>query len=184
MQVKEVERTANVAWSPAHVETVYLAAGTAAQQLDASFSTSAALEVYALNLSDPGNDLTPVVSFPSDQRFHKLAWGSHGPATGTLVGGCDGGVIQVYSTTKLLKKEEGLAAKLQKHKGAVRALDFNAYQSNLLASGASDSEIYIWDLNNTSAPMTPGTKVAPPEDLTSLAWNNQVRRSLRNTVYK
>lgn len=31
-------------------------------------------------------------------------------------------------------------------------------QSNLLASGANDSEIYIWDLNNFSSPMTPGTK--------------------------
>lgn len=31
-------------------------------------------------------------------------------------------------------------------------------QSNLLASGANDSEIFIWDLNNFSVPMTPGTK--------------------------
>lgn len=31
-------------------------------------------------------------------------------------------------------------------------------QSNLLASGASDSEIFIWDLNNFSVPMTPGAK--------------------------
>lgn len=31
-------------------------------------------------------------------------------------------------------------------------------QSNLLASGANDSEIYIWDLNNFSSPMTPGAK--------------------------
>lgn len=31
-------------------------------------------------------------------------------------------------------------------------------QANLLASGASESEIYIWDLNNTEKPMTPGSK--------------------------
>lgn len=31
-------------------------------------------------------------------------------------------------------------------------------QGNLLASGASDSEIFIWDLNNLSVPMTPGSK--------------------------
>ena len=37
---------------------------------------------------------------------------------------------------------------------------FNCFlsQSNLLASGANDSEIYIWDLNNLSSPMTPGAK--------------------------
>lgn len=31
-------------------------------------------------------------------------------------------------------------------------------QGNLLASGANDSEIFIWDLNNLSVPMTPGSK--------------------------
>lgn len=31
-------------------------------------------------------------------------------------------------------------------------------QGNLLASGASDSEIFIWDLNNLSVPLTPGSK--------------------------
>ena len=32
-------------------------------------------------------------------------------------------------------------------------------QLNLLASGAGDSEIFIWDLNNPSNPMTPGSKI-------------------------
>lgn len=35
---------------------------------------------------------------------------------------------------------------------------FILIQSNLLASGASDSEIFIWDLNHLSVPMTPGSK--------------------------
>ena len=37
MKVKEVKRTANIAWSPAAQYPIYLAAGTAAQQLDATF---------------------------------------------------------------------------------------------------------------------------------------------------
>lgn len=163
-----------MAWSPKHVQPIYLAAGTAAQQLDASFSTSAALEVYNLNLNDPANDLTLVTSLPSEQRFHKLAWGSDSASLGTIVGGCDGGVIQIYNVAKLLKNEES-GTKFQKHTGAVRAIDFNPYQTNLFASGASESEIFIWNLNNPSAPMSPGSKVQPPEDLTDLAWNNQVR---------
>ena len=36
---------------------VYLAAGTAAQQLDATFSTSSSLEIYSLNLAESGQDL-------------------------------------------------------------------------------------------------------------------------------
>jgi hypothetical protein len=31
-------------------------------------------------------------------------------------------------------------------------------QTNLIASGASESEIFIWDLNNPDKPMTPGAK--------------------------
>ncbi|XP_038106641.1 protein transport protein Sec31B [Culex quinquefasciatus] len=52
-----------------------------------------------------------------------------------------------------------------KHNGVVRSMDFNPYQNKLLASGASESEIYIWDLNNTVASMTPGTKAQPFEDV-------------------
>jgi len=37
MKLKEIDRTANVAWSPAGQHPIYLAAGTAAQQLDATF---------------------------------------------------------------------------------------------------------------------------------------------------
>lgn len=35
---------------------------------------------------------------------------------------------------------------------------YSFIQGNLLASGANDSEIFIWDLNNLSVPMTPGSK--------------------------
>lgn len=44
----------------------------------------------------------------------------------------------------------------QKHSGPVHALDFNSFQQNLFATGAGESEIFIWDLNNTSTPMSPG----------------------------
>ena len=37
MRVKEIDRTANIAWSPAAQHPIYIAAGTAAQQLDATF---------------------------------------------------------------------------------------------------------------------------------------------------
>ena len=35
--MKEVARTANVAWSPSALQEIYLACGTVAQQLDATF---------------------------------------------------------------------------------------------------------------------------------------------------
>lgn len=57
MKIKELQKTVNIAWSPAQQNPILLAAGTSAQQLDASFSTSASLEVYSINLSDPGFEL-------------------------------------------------------------------------------------------------------------------------------
>ena len=37
MKIKEINRTANLAWSPKQQYPIYLVAGTAAQQLDATF---------------------------------------------------------------------------------------------------------------------------------------------------
>ncbi|GCB78805.1 hypothetical protein scyTo_0016874, partial [Scyliorhinus torazame] len=51
-------------------------------------------------------------------------------------------------------------------------------KSNLMASGANDSEIYIWDLNNFSTPMTPGAKSQPSEDISCVGWNRQVQHIL------
>lgn len=52
MSLKEVKRTAAVAWSPAGITTPLLATGTLAGALDASFSTLAELEIHELNLED------------------------------------------------------------------------------------------------------------------------------------
>lgn len=84
MKVKEVDRTANIAWSPASKVPIYLAAGTAAQQLDATFSTSSSLEIYSLNLAESGHDLPCVASLPVEQRFHKVVWGASGMTDGKV----------------------------------------------------------------------------------------------------
>lgn len=182
MKVKDIERTANVAWSPKSCYPIYVAAGTAAQQLDASFSTNASLEIYALNITEPGPDTQLVSTLSTESRFHKIIWGSAGnnPA-GTIIGGCDDGVIQIYSASKLLKSTEALIGKQQKHTGPVHALDFNCFQQNLFATGAGESEIFIWDLNNTSTPMSPGAKTQPSEDVLSVAWNKQVQHILASS---
>ncbi|XP_073991909.1 COPII coat complex component secretory 31 isoform X2 [Rhodnius prolixus] len=179
MKLKEIERTVNTSWSPAENYPILLAAGTAAQQLDASFSTSAALEIYSLNLKDPSLDLELKTTVPSQHRFHKLGWS--GAGQGIIVGGCDNGIVQVYNVPKVLSNEEGLVANPERHTGAVKALDFNPFQRNLLATGSTNSEIYIWDMNNTTQPMTPGAKSQPFEDVAWLAWNRQVQHILAST---
>jgi protein transport protein SEC31 len=46
-------------------------------------------------------------------------------------------------------------------------------QTNLFATGASESDILIWDLNNTDTPMLPGAKSQPADDVLWLSWNRQ-----------
>ncbi|XP_041117043.1 protein transport protein Sec31B-like isoform X2 [Polyodon spathula] len=183
MKLKEIQRTANQAWSPASRHPTYLATGTSAQQLDASFSTSSALEIFELDFSDPSLDMKLRGSLSTTNRFHSLIWVDFGTATagssGMLVGGGDNGAVSLYNPTQILVSEkEAIVGQCEKHTGPVRTLDFNPFKSNLLASGANDSEIYIWDLNNFSNPMTPGTKSQPLEDVSVVAWNRQVQHIL------
>ncbi|XP_010627216.1 protein transport protein Sec31A isoform X10 [Fukomys damarensis] len=184
MKLKEVDRTAMQAWSPAQNHPIYLATGTSAQQLDATFSTSASLEVFELDLSDPSLDMKSCATFSSSQRYHKLIWGPHktdakGDLSGVLIAGGENGNIILYDPSKIIAGDkEVVIAQNDKHTGPVRALDVNIFQTNLVASGANESEIYIWDLNNFATPMTPGAKTQPPEDISCIAWNRQVQHIL------
>lgn len=187
MKIKELQKTVNVAWSPAGQSPIYLAAGSAAQQLlDTSFASSnPSLELYALNLADQCYDLELVGVQQSAQKFHKLIWspfdGSGNYSNGVIVGGCESGYLKMFSAEKLLKGENALIAESNKHNGSVRTIDFNPFKSNLIASGASESEIFIWDVNNISVPMTPGQKTQPLEDVCGVAWNRQVQHILASS---
>ncbi|XP_063194150.1 protein transport protein Sec31B isoform X3 [Chroicocephalus ridibundus] len=183
MKLKEIERTAVQAWSPANNHPIYLATGTSAQQLDASFSTNATLEIFEVDFRDPSLDMKQKGTLPASNRFHKLIWGNFGngspESSGVIIGGGDNGVLTMYSVHRILaSKSEPVIGQTEKHSGPVRALDFNPFQSNLLASGANDSEIFIWDLNNFSVPMTPGAKSQPHEDISVVSWNRQVQHIL------
>ncbi|XP_056322890.1 protein transport protein Sec31A isoform X3 [Danio aesculapii] len=184
MKLKEINRTAIQAWSPAQQHPIYLAAGTSAQQLDATFSTNASLEIFELDLTDPALAMKSCGSFSSPHRYHKLVWGPHGIEnqglpSGVLIAGGENGNIILYDASKIIAGDsEVIISQSEKHTGAVRALDVNSFQSNLVASGGNESEIYIWDLNNFSSPMTPGPKTQPQEDISCVAWNKQVQHIL------
>ncbi|XP_066928892.1 protein transport protein Sec31A-like isoform X2 [Clytia hemisphaerica] len=189
MKIKEIQRTANVAWSPKQQYPIYLAAGTAAQQLDASFSTSAALDIYHVNLESKEFDMPIVGSLPSQHRFHKLLWSDCGMdndehKNGLILGGTDNGELCVISAAAILnnKPEEAHVTTFSDHSGAVTALDINRFQSHIVASGGPDSEIFIWDLKNIGTPLTPGPKTTPPDQISCLAWNKQVQHILASST--
>ncbi|XP_067285568.1 protein transport protein Sec31A isoform X3 [Pseudorasbora parva] len=180
MRVKEILRTASQAWSPARQHPTYLALGTAAQQLDASFNTSSALEIFEMDFADTSMDMKLRGTLPTSNRFHSLIWVAFDMdvtegSSGRLIGGSENGSVTVFGPDVILAAgDDAVIGQSNKHTGPVHALDYNRFQSNLIASGANDSEIYIWDLNNFSNPMTPGTKSQPAEDVSVVAWNSQV----------
>ncbi len=86
-------------------------------------------------------------------------------------------MISLYDADKLMSAGSAspLITTKDNHTGPVQALDLNPFQNNLLASGASESELFIWDLNKLSGvPMTPGAKSQPLDDVRAVAWNRQV----------
>ncbi|XP_023194104.1 protein transport protein Sec31A isoform X6 [Xiphophorus maculatus] len=184
MKLKEINRTAIQSWSPAQHHPIYLATGTSAQQLDASFSTNASLELFELDLADPSLDMKSCGSLPSAHRYHKLVWGPYGMdaqghPSGVLIAGGENGNVILYDAAKIMAGESDvIVAESVRHTGPVRALDVNHFQSNLVASGGNESEIYIWDMNNFGSPMTPGPKAQPQEDIGCVAWNKQVHHIL------
>ncbi|XP_068610955.1 protein transport protein Sec31A [Brachionichthys hirsutus] len=183
MRLKEIQRTAHQAWSPAAHYPICLALGTSAQQLDASFNTTAALEIFEVDFSDPSLEMQLKGSLPTSDRLHSIVWVNFGMEAdggrGRLVAGGENGIITIYNPDTIINAGvDAMVGQSDKHTGPIRALDFNPFQSNLLASGANDSEIYIWDLNNFSSPMTPGAKSQPAEDVSVVSWNRQVQHIL------
>ncbi|MEQ2316380.1 Protein transport protein Sec31A, partial [Ameca splendens] len=184
MKLKEINRTAIQSWSPAQHHPIYLATGTSAQQLDASFSTNASLEFFELDLGDPSLDMKSCGSLSSTHRYHQLVWGpfgvdSQGYPSGVLIAGGENGNVILYDAAKIMAGESDvIIAESDRHTGPVRALDVNHFQTNLVASGGNESEIYIWDMNNFGSPMTPGPKSQPQEDINCVAWNKQVQHIL------
>ncbi|CDQ83457.1 unnamed protein product [Oncorhynchus mykiss] len=139
MRLKEIQRTAHPAWSPAPHHPICLALGTSAQQLDASFNTTAALEIFQVDFADPSLGMKLKGSLPTSNRLHSLVWVNFGEGEdglgGRLIGGSDNGTVTVYSPEAIVTSgAEAIIGQSDKHTGPVRALDFNPFQVILVAA--------------------------------------------------
>ncbi|XP_042223332.1 protein transport protein Sec31A-like isoform X3 [Homarus americanus] len=184
MKVKEANETANVAWSPADIHPAYLACGTTAQQLDASFNTSSTLNIYDLNVGETNLDMKLAASIESPSRFHALQWSGLGTEpSGFIYGGCENGGIYIYNAAKVLAKEtDSLVGTTEgMHSGPVFTLSCNYLKANCVACGSSDSEVTVWDITNLSAPIIPGKKLSLGADVSCVEFNRQVEHIFAST---
>ncbi|KAG6679763.1 hypothetical protein I3842_13G008400 [Carya illinoinensis] len=192
--VKGVDRLASVALAP---DSPYMAAGTMAGAVDLSFSSSASLEIFKLDFQSDDWELPLIGESPSSERFNRLSWGkaAAGSASeqfslGLIAGGLVDGTIDVWNPLALIRaeaNENALVGHLLRHKGPVRGLEFNGITPNLLASGADDGEICIWDLANPTEPshFPPlwGGNPAVQGEISFLSWNSKVQHILASTSY-
>ncbi|EJT99394.1 hypothetical protein DACRYDRAFT_23938 [Dacryopinax primogenitus] len=187
MRLKTIPRTSTFAWSPVSVLPL-LATGTVAGALDENFSNEGRLELWEPDLHTAQHD-KPTGSVVTTSRFNRLAWGnvSIDHPKGLIAAGMESGELGIWDPEKIvqgLDPAESLILSNKKHQTSLRGLDFNGLQTNLLASGASAGEIYIWDLTNPTKPYTPTGTAAPSTKLdliTSLAWNSSVAHVLASS---
>ncbi|XWS77372.1 hypothetical protein CRYUN_Cryun01aG0255700 [Craigia yunnanensis] len=190
--IKGVNRSASVALAP---DAPYMAAGTMAGAVDLSFSSSANLEIFKFDFQNDDRVLPVVGECPSSERFNRLAWGKNGSGSdefslGLIAGGLLDGKIDLWNPLTLIgseSNEQALVGHLSRHRGPVRGLEFNTIAPNLLASGADDGEICIWDL---TAPAQPshfpplrGSGSAAQGEISFLSWNSKVQHILASTSY-
>ncbi|KAJ3561102.1 hypothetical protein NP233_g10405 [Leucocoprinus birnbaumii] len=187
MKLKEIHRTSTFAWSP-EASLPLLATGTVAGALDESFSNESQLEIWAPDFLDKhefelGADPArgPKGTVTDTSRFNRLAWGYVDPSRprGVIAAGLESGELALWDPAKILAGQgsDSLILRNTTHTGPVRGLDFNPIQSSLLASGGVSGEVYIWDLKDPSKPYTPtpGTRSTKLDEITSVAWNQQVQ---------
>ncbi|BFZ64453.1 protein transport protein S31 [Saitoella coloradoensis] len=194
MLLKQVPRTATFAWSPT-TGLPLLASGTVAGAVDADFSNTTELEIWDLNLLDQSQEAFELKSssgkVSTDARFYDLAWGNvnNERPKGVIAGAMENGALDLWDPSAILDgktSEEALIMRNTTHTGAIRSLEFNPFQPNLLATAGAKAEIYVWDLANPTKPYAPGGKPSRMDEVESIAWNQQVAHILAtggNTGY-
>ncbi|KAF9004641.1 hypothetical protein BDQ17DRAFT_1354419 [Cyathus striatus] len=190
MKLKQIHRTSTFAWSPTP-ELPLIATGTVAGALDESFSNESQLEIWAPDWLDSSEfDLGlegyggPKGAVKDTARFNRLAWGYVDPSRprGVIAAGMEDGALSLWDPVEILAgagADGSLIQRTSAHSGPVRALDFNPIQTNLLASGGVNGEVFIWDLKAPAKPYSPtNARSTKLDELTSTAWNQQVQHVL------
>ncbi|GAA5841077.1 hypothetical protein JCM5353_001374 [Sporobolomyces roseus] len=178
-------RTSVVGWSPSNDTTSQLfATGTVSGALDDSFSTESLLELWEpfTSSSEQESRLEPIARISAPARFNRISWGGHGINSqerplGVIAGGMENGQVALWDPSIALHHSEHdpLITKFESHSGPVRGLDFSSAQSNLLASGATNGELFIYDLSSPNTkPFSPGPRSRSLDTITSLSWNPSV----------
>jgi len=73
-----------------------------------------------------------------------------------------------------MTRRDSFLSRTSKHSGAIKALQFNHFRHDLLATAGAKGELYITDLNNPQNPFRLGTSAARADDFEAVDWNKKV----------
>lgn len=128
-------------------------------------------------------------------RFFDIAWGqpNNDRPLGVIAGALESGSLDLWDAEKLrtnssyvypspysdhvstlTDSSDAHISRTSKHSDAIKALQFNPFRPELLATAGAKGELYVTDLNNVSNPFRLGTSVARPDDLDTMDWNKRV----------
>ena len=111
MLVREVNRSAAVAWSPLANRPTLLAAATLAGTMTVDFDPSGKLEIFDIS-EKASRGMQDALDMPcigltsTSERVHRLAWRNPLPnafENGLIVGGLGSGAINIWNPTSLIE---------------------------------------------------------------------------------
>ncbi|WPH03389.1 Protein transport protein sec31 [Acrodontium crateriforme] len=178
VRLREISRTAVFAWSPGSGAPL-LITGTRTGAIGEDFSSETKLELWDLGLEKINQDADlrePLATITTDAGFNDVAWSdpSDEHPEGVIAGALENGSVDLWDVAKLREgASDALISRTTKHTGAVKALQWNPYRHNLLASVGAKGEIYIYDLGNMSNAVRLGASSARADDIECLDWNKQ-----------
>lgn len=177
VRLREIPRTAVFAWLPGSAAPLVVT-GTRTGAVSDDFSSEVKLELWDLRLHelDGDGELTPAGSITTDSGFNDIAWSAPDDdhPLGVIAGALENGSVDLWDAEKLRNgSSDAFISRTTKHTGSVRALQWNPYRHNLLASVGAKGEIYIYDLNNMANPFRLGASAARADDIECLDWNKQ-----------
>jgi protein transport protein SEC31 len=141
------------------------------------------LELYDLNMTTAkASSPEPFVvgTIVTTTRFASIGWAKTSDpkySLGIIAGGMIDGTVQIWDPQAILKGEDALIATIKDHTGGpIKALEFNAMEPHMLATGGSDGQVLIVDLTNPSQPQisSPSGEPTKGAEVTQVAWNSQV----------
>jgi len=189
--LKQVPRTATVAWCSTEAAPTLMALGSSASSaagiVGGDASTEATLDLCSFDLARPGQDMDVVASIRTEggRRFSSLSWGSLGTdgpyPYGLLAGGLQGGIVSLWNPYQIVNTrgaDAGLIHSVQVHQGNVNCVEFHPLKPSLIATCGSDGEVNIINVENPTQPdlykPSQCAKTHEGSEVLSCAWNRKV----------